>query len=892
MKNRLLPLVLMSVTLVTAVVFTGISIWQYGQDEARLELARLGQEDVARRVTHSVRNLKLVRKLNDAVALSRARALARIVEADPGVLAESNRKQFDSLAADFGVDELHVTDGRGVLVRSFPRIYEGYDMAGSQQSAAFLPAITNRLFELAQEPMPKGLAVGDKDSMLFQYAGVARLDCPGIVQVGMRAERLAEAMRLSDVEVIARTTRIGRDGRVEIRPLTDEKSPETTGFRTVREKSGIALAVLESECDGYLIRVTVPISGSLLAEPRILNLMFVLDCILLILLFLSLPSTGQALVREWQQIRAQMTFSGKWSVSFRRVMFSPLSIMSLAVFVVLILVLAWFAAQDARRESEEVLARVADDMTRELDDCVDNQLEYIGQALCDRYGNPQAMINVDLRQFMELYAVDEINIVDGDGVCRASTVDVIVGQDQRSLANPAMFCKALIDDGRASFSQPFRQSASEFEVYRKYVGVAFPPPAKGYIQIGFDRIRIKDDFDFGFRNTAHDWHIGERGFFVLSKTANGSVLSSGRSQYDGRTLAEIGFDVFSARVHQNGERRDAQTRELQGLDVRYFIAEFEGEKFLCTSGVVNQFIRYTAAIPLSEVYGPAVRIVSTTAGVLFLVMIIVVVFMTSLSDKHQALQAFIAKDREQRMKDMTIAATVQASSLPVVFPDEPGWRIYATMDTAREVGGDFYDFYTVPSGRIFVLVADVSGKGIPAAMFMMQAKAIIRSSMFAIADFGAAVAEANARLAERNDANMFVTAWFGALDLKTGELEFVNAGHNPPLVKRADGSVAWIRTRPGLALAVMEGAKYRSERVRLNPGDSLFLYTDGVTEAQNEQGEFFGEARLEATLKDSGTEFVEFCRSVLRSFVGSAEQSDDITMLALDIKPQTEQKDM
>ena len=210
------------------------------------------------------------------------------------------------------------------------------------------------------------------------------------------------------------------------------------------------------------------------------------------------------------------------------------------------------------------------------------------------------------------------------------------------------------------------------------------------------------------------------------------------------------------------------------------------------------------------------------------------------------------------------------------------------MIAAKEVGGDFYDYYQLDESRVAFLVADVSGKGIPAAMFMMTAKTIIKD----LAESGIPVNEiftrANEKLCENNESGMFVTAWMGILDLKTGNMQFANAGHNPPLLKRVDGSFEYLKTRAGFVLAGMEGIRYRAGELMLSPGDRLFLYTDGVPEATNSDNKLYGEERLlEFMNQNTNVDAVSLLPKLkenIDEFVGEAPQFDDITMLLLDYK--------
>jgi serine phosphatase RsbU (regulator of sigma subunit) len=255
------------------------------------------------------------------------------------------------------------------------------------------------------------------------------------------------------------------------------------------------------------------------------------------------------------------------------------------------------------------------------------------------------------------------------------------------------------------------------------------------------------------------------------------------------------------------------------------------------------------------------------------------------------LKRYIKEAEERIDAELAFAKAIQHAALPSVFPPYPDrkeFEIFASMHTAKEVGGDFYDFYFVDDENLAFLMADVSGKGIPAAMFMMTAKTFIKS----FAESGLSVEQvfthANAKLCEGNDAGMFVTAWLGILNTKTGQVQFANAGHNPPLVRHADGTYEYLKSRAGFVLAGMEGVRYRKNELTLAPGDAIYLYTDGVTEATNLNEELYGEERLQKVLdiyKDATPETI--CAEVkidVDKFVGEAPQFDDITMLAIRYK--------
>jgi len=248
------------------------------------------------------------------------------------------------------------------------------------------------------------------------------------------------------------------------------------------------------------------------------------------------------------------------------------------------------------------------------------------------------------------------------------------------------------------------------------------------------------------------------------------------------------------------------------------------------------------------------------------------------------LKGYIDAAEKRIEQELELARTIQDSALPrnFHFPRE-NFELYATMDPAKEVGGDFYDFFFVGPYRLALVIADVSGKGIPASLFMMRSKTAIRST----AESGSSPAEilykANNALCEGNDAEMFVTAWLGIVDLRTGLMTCASAGHEYPMLMRAGQDFALFKDKHGLALAAMEGVRFKEYEVQLNPGDRLFVYTDGVPEAIDENVVQYGTDRLERILnveKDRPMEeILPGVRRDISEFVGKADQFDDITML-------------
>jgi len=251
----------------------------------------------------------------------------------------------------------------------------------------------------------------------------------------------------------------------------------------------------------------------------------------------------------------------------------------------------------------------------------------------------------------------------------------------------------------------------------------------------------------------------------------------------------------------------------------------------------------------------------------------------------------VTADKERVEGELRVANKIQASMLPRVFPPFPDVErldLYAVMEPAREVGGDFYDFFLLDDQRLYFSIGDVSGKGVPAALFMVITMTILRNQMVQGGSLEQVFHQTNNMLCSENVENMFVTVFTGLLDIRTGEMEFVSAGHNPPVVSRQSGDFSTLDAPVNLVLGGMEDYVFRSSRTILEPGDLLFLYTDGVTEAMNEKGELFSDARMiEAVngLKGVGVRsLIKGMREAVGRFVQDEPASDDVTMMALTIK--------
>ena len=258
----------------------------------------------------------------------------------------------------------------------------------------------------------------------------------------------------------------------------------------------------------------------------------------------------------------------------------------------------------------------------------------------------------------------------------------------------------------------------------------------------------------------------------------------------------------------------------------------------------------------------------------------------------------ITAEKERIGTELELATKIQADMLPNIFPafpDRDDFDIFASMDPAKEVGGDFYDFFLVDDNRLALVMADVSGKGVPAALFMMMSKILIQNQVMSGKSPAEALETVNNQICSNNREEMFVTVWLGILDLKTGLLTAANAGHEKPMVMMPGGDFELYMDRHGFVVGGMEGLKFKEYQIQLEKGSKLFVYTDGVVEATDENDELFGAERTIETLNASKTGNPEKILTAVKhsvdSFVGNAPQFDDLTMLCMHYKGKSDEQD-
>ncbi|MBQ2004873.1 MAG: SpoIIE family protein phosphatase, partial [Peptococcaceae bacterium] len=502
--------------------------------------------------------------------------------------------------------------------------------------------------------------------------------------------------------------------------------------------------------------------------------------------------------------------------------------------------------------------------------------------------------------------VTEINIIDKNGIIVRSTNAEFVGFDMASGEQSAAFLVLL--NGESELVQEYQPITLDADTYCKYAGVALE---HGFVQVGYDSAAFYEQLHEQVQYAAQNRHIGQDGFIIICDE-NGTIVSD-RAGHEGEHISIFG-DASAMNI-QPGERVSG---DIYGKPSFLMYTEAEGYYIIAVMGEAEAMFTRNASVYMLA-FMELLVFAALFANIFVLIKNLVVRNIrkineslaeitdgnlnvtvdvrdneefASLSDDINStvatLKNYIDEAAARFDKDLEIAKKIQHSALPSVFPPYPNrkdFSIFATMDAAKEVGGDFYDFYLLDENHLAFVVADVSGKGIPGAMFMMTSKTLIKSH----AESGLAVNDVfthvNAQLCENNEAGMFVTAWMGILNLETGLIRYANAGHNPPVVKHKDGTYEYLKGRANFVLAGMEGIRYKEQQLQLQQGDEIYLYTDGVTEAHDINNQLFGEDRLLVSLNETdGMSVDEICRKVKRdvdAFQGEAEQFDDITMLCV-----------
>lgn len=585
---------------------------------------------------------------------------------------------------------------------------------------------------------------------------------------------------------------------------------------------------------------------------------------------------------------------------------------SLLVLVVIALILtvsfSWLLQTKLTKENAySVLTVNLADVQKDIEDASDEKLLSLADKIAADIDSQEEITSDFLFDLTEKYHVTEINCVDKNGFIYATTYPDFMGYDMSSGEQSSEFMVLL--DGAAEYVQPYQPVSYDKNISRKYGGVVLENG--GFVQVGYSFDRFQEDISEFINGVTQNRHVGENGCIIIDE--NNTIVSD-RHGNEGEPVTVTGISLDELPENSDG----------------FFVEDIYGIPSYCKY-VKTEGYTLISVLPVNEAAMSRNVAVGTTSGMLIMIFaaLFVLIFilvkklvvdkihtinhsLAKITDGHldtvvdvnsheefeslsndinatvNTLKKYIA-DAEARIDaELAFAKAIQYSALPSVFPPYPNrdeFEIWATMHTAKEVGGDFYNFYFIDDDTLAFLIADVSGKGIPAAMFMMESKTLLKSYAEAGMDVNEVLINANNKLCENNDTNMFVTAWMGFFNTRTGLLTYANAGHNRPLIRHSNNSFEYLKSRPGLVLGGMEDIPYRKYEIQLAPGDIIYLYTDGVTEANDSAETLYGEERLlnvMNSVQDAGTRTI--CESVkldIDSFVGEAAQFDDITMLCL-----------
>ncbi|MBP3557024.1 MAG: SpoIIE family protein phosphatase [Thermoguttaceae bacterium] len=523
---------------------------------------------------------------------------------------------------------------------------------------------------------------------------------------------------------------------------------------------------------------------------------------------------------------------------------------------------------------------------------------------------PDARRLEELARFLNL---DEIDVVDENGICVASWPPETRGFDYSQMPETADFLRVL-DDPTLEISQPLRPSATDAEQMFQYSAVA-RRDAPGLVEVGLLSARAEQAR--ALANLARfigSFRLGKNGrLFVFQ---NGVLLRDETASVDGAKTPDA--DFLAA---------DVDAFPLDAI----FDAKVDGASCFALARKSGDCV-FVGALPKNEIFAQrrsTLVLIFVANALLFFGLFAVVSLLTrrlvvdgvlainrslakivdgdlgervdvattreflelsnGLNATVDALQGAIDEVKRRVEKELELARRIQTAALPSVFPPFPERRefdIYAENRPMTSVGGDMFDYFFVDENRLFFYVADVSGHGVPAALFMMKTTALVKNLALSGLPLPQVVAQTNRYLAENNDAT-FVTAFFCLVDVATGRLEYVDAGHNPPFLREPNGRFREIAPQICLLLGVVDDAEFESATLDLAPGAALVLFTDGVTEAASASSEQFGVERAlaaaekaAATPDASAAKIVDALFAAVENFADGAERSDDVTALA------------
>ena len=583
-----------------------------------------------------------------------------------------------------------------------------------------------------------------------------------------------------------------------------------------------------------------------------------------------------------------------------------------AAFLITVSFTAFLQTNLARTQTSDLLQLNIEDVEHDIVSASDENLLSLTHLAATAIPSAATATDAECARLATELDVAEINAVDANGIIVASSNQAYRGFDMASGVQSAEFLTLLAGGGQTQIVQSYQPIAYDASKSMKYAGVAI---RDGFVQVGYDAKNFLDDLSTQVESAVKNRHVGKTGALVVIDES-GTVIST-RDGVGSQVSDQLVSDVSNAKPGAlittvfSGEQCYASYEQVEGYRVIALLPASEADSSRDYSVLIMAFMEVLVfavlflvihavvkRVVISGIRKMNVQLGQITDGDLEVVVDVrTATELASLSDDINKTVGALKESLSVVKADLDMAADLQANTLPDItsaLAARGEFDLYATMEPAKEVGGDFYDFFLVDDDHLALVVADVSGKGVSAALFMMQSKTVIKMETLAGHSPEEVLVRANADLSEKNDGDMFTTAWVGILEISTGTLTYADAGHEK-LALFHDG--AWeLPSKPNSAVALAsfdeadyaelpEKYRFRNHTVVLSAGDAIFQYTDGVTEATDDQDELFGEERLLAMLKESSaaepSRVLPFVHTKIAEFVGTAPQFDDITMLGL-----------
>lgn len=591
--------------------------------------------------------------------------------------------------------------------------------------------------------------------------------------------------------------------------------------------------------------------------------------------------------------------------SLTKLVLIALIIILAGALIISVIGVRFISTETNEKNYEDIISATLTDVESDIKNASDEDILELAGKIRDALETG----SYDLNQLAESTGVSEISIVDSDNVITDSSISENIGTDLDNSMDLRTF--NFLNHGGTQQVQMSRtegyEGLGDASHYKKYAGV--PLNGGGYVLTALAEEKFQSQIEQQIGYIAVNRHIGNTGYFVVTDSDGELISTSDRIKTHLLKLPEEAVSKF----------------DVGGSKFRVSV---NGEDCLCMTEFTNGYY-LVGIVPYSEVQSVRDRttfICAIIETIVFAILFVVMYFLINrflvskfrnvarslgkiaegdldtevtedssrefynlsndINTTVAALKDYSEREKARITEDMELARTVQYSVLPDLAPVVEGqdrFDLYATMDTAKQVGGDFYDFYRIGEDKLAILCADVSGKGVPAAMFMMNCKTLLKDLSRTFTDPGEIFNKANRELSRSNVAGMFVTVWMGIIDLKTGHVAFANAGHKHPIVYNEKGEFEVLKCKRNFVLTGRAGIEYQTQSFDIRPGDRIYLYTDGVTEAENSEGAQYGTDRLLDYLnknrKRPPGEILEGLRSDLNDFEEGTEQFDDITML-------------